>query len=74
LIGSCFSNKNSFQSVGVLGKLVLQTAAKRLRKILIIPTENDSGVWYGNEYLQYIKGLDEGVNNQTGRSLWICGV
>jgi hypothetical protein len=35
---------------------------------LIIPTENDSGVWYGNEYLQLYKRMDEGVNNQTGKS------
>lgn len=35
---------------------------------MIIPTENDSGVWYGNEYLQLYKRMDEGVNNQTGKS------
>lgn len=36
--------------------------------MLIIPTEDDSGNWYGNEYLQLYKKIDEGTDRQTGRS------
>ena len=43
-------------------------AVKNYEKILIIPTEDDYGNWYGNEYLQLYKKIDEGSNKQTGKS------
>ena len=41
---------------------------KGYEKILIIPTEDDFGNWYGNEYLQLYKKIDEGTDRKTGRS------
>jgi hypothetical protein len=43
-------------------------AVKHYEKILIIPTEDDYGNWYGNEYLQLYRKIDEGSNKQTGKS------
>lgn len=43
-------------------------AVKNYEKILIIPTEDDYGNWYGNEYLQLYRKIDEGSNNLTGKS------
>jgi len=43
-------------------------AVKDYERILIVPTEDDSGKWYGNEYLQLYKKIDEGTNKQTGES------
>ncbi|PUU61759.1 hypothetical protein DCL23_26205, partial [Citrobacter freundii] len=62
------ATKNSTQSRWCPWEIGFADIAKGYEKILIIPTENDSGVWYGNEYLQLYKRMDEGVNNQTGKS------
>src|SRR5690606_6648164 len=43
-------------------------AAKGADKILIVPTEEDSGQWYGNEYLQLYKSIREGTDKFTNRS------
>jgi hypothetical protein len=40
---------------------------KGYEKMLIIPIEDDSGNWYGNEYLQLYKKVDEGTDKQTGK-------
>ncbi|WP_323844952.1 toll/interleukin-1 receptor domain-containing protein [Microbulbifer magnicolonia] len=43
-------------------------AVKNHEKILIVPTADDYGNWYGNEYLQLYKKIDEGSNKITGKS------
>ena len=43
-------------------------SAKGYEKILIVPTEDVYGTWYGNEYLQLYKRMDEGSNKQTGKT------
>lgn len=51
--------------------------AKGYEKVLIIPTEDDSGLWFGNEYLQLYKRIDEGINelsNKSGYALFEAGL
>ena len=43
-------------------------AVKGYEKLLIVTTVDDSGNWYGNEYLQLYKNIDEASNKQTNRS------
>lgn len=43
-------------------------AAKPTKSILIVPTEDDYGNWYGNEYLQLYRKIDAGSNQHTGKS------
>lgn len=43
-------------------------AKKPFNRMLIIPTEDDYGNWYGNEYLQLYRKIDVGSNKQTGRT------
>lgn len=43
-------------------------AVKSHETILIVPTEDDHGNWYGNEYLQLYKKIDEASNRKTGKS------
>lgn len=43
-------------------------AKKNYEKIVVIPTEDDSGKWYGNEYLQLYKNLSVASNSSTGKS------
>lgn len=43
-------------------------AKKNYEKIVIIPTEDDDGKWYGNEYLQLYKNLSIASNSSTGKS------
>lgn len=43
-------------------------AVKANEKILIVPTTDDSGRWYGNEYLQLYRKIDEASNATTQRS------
>lgn len=43
-------------------------AVKIKDKILIIPTEDDSGNWYGNEYLQLYSKITEASDNLTKKS------
>ncbi len=43
-------------------------AVKANEKILIVPTTDDSGRWYGNEYLQLYRKIDEASNATTKRS------
>ena len=38
-------------------------AVKSYGKILIIPTEDDSGRWYGNEYLQLYRTITDASNS-----------
>lgn len=59
---------NSTQSRWCPWEIGFADSAKGYQKILIIPTEDDSGTWYGNEYLQLYKKLDEGNSNQTGKA------
>lgn len=42
-------------------------SVKGYEHILIVPTADDSGSWYGNEYLQLYKRMDEGSHKQTGK-------
>lgn len=43
-------------------------STKGYEKMLIIPTEDDSGNWFGNEYLHLYQRIDEGIDKQTGSS------
>jgi TIR domain len=43
-------------------------AVKVNEKILIVPTSDDSGRWYGNEYLQLYRKIDEAINKTLGLS------
>jgi hypothetical protein len=43
-------------------------AVKSNDNILIVPTSDDAGRWYGNEYLQLYKKIDEASNATTNRS------
>jgi len=43
-------------------------AVKANEKILIVPTTDDSGRWYGNEYLQLYRKIDEASNATKQRS------
>jgi hypothetical protein len=59
---------NSTQSRWCPWEIGFADSAKGYEKILIIPTEDDYGTWYGNEYLQLYKKMDEGSNKQTGKT------
>lgn len=59
---------NSTQSRWCPWEIGFADSAKGYDKILIIPTANDYGTWYGNEYLQLYKKMDEGSNKQTGKT------
>lgn len=59
---------NSTQSRWCPWEIGFADSAKGYDKILIIPTEDDYGTWYGNEYLQLYKKMDEGSNKQTGKT------
>lgn len=59
---------NSTQSRWCPWEIGFADSAKGYEKILIIPTEDDFGNWYGNEYLQLYKKMDEGSNKQTGKT------
>ncbi len=43
-------------------------AVKRHENILIIPTEDDSGRWHGNEYLQLYRQITDASNQTTKKS------
>lgn len=43
-------------------------AIKTYEKILIIPTEDEKGSWYGNEYLQLYKKISDASNKNIGKS------
>lgn len=43
-------------------------ADKRHENILIIPTEDDSGRWHGNEYLQLYRQITDATNQTTKKS------
>lgn len=62
------ATSNSAQSRWCPWEIGYADSAKGYEKMLIIPTEDDHGDWYGNEYLQLYKKIDEGSNNQTGKS------
>lgn len=62
------ATNNSTQSRWCPWEIGYADSQKGYGKILIIPTEDDSGNWYGNEYLQLYKKIDEGTDKQTGRS------
>lgn len=42
-------------------------AVKTYEKMLIIPTIDDNGRWYGNEYLQLYKKIEDASNQTTNR-------
>lgn len=58
---------NSTQSRWCPWEIGFADSAKGYGKILIIPTEDDYGNWYGNEYLQLYKKMDE-ASNKLGKS------
>lgn len=58
---------NSTQSRWCPWEIGFADLAKGYEKILIIPTEDDYGNWYGNEYLQLYKKMDE-ASNKLGKS------
>lgn len=62
------ATSNSTQSRWCPWEIGFADSIKGDDKVLIIPTEDDSGAWYGNEYLQLYKKIDEGSNKQTGKS------
>lgn len=62
------ATSNSTQSRWCPWEIGFADSAKGYEKILIIPTEDDYGNWYGNEYLQLYKKMDEGSNKITGKS------
>lgn len=62
------ATSNSTQSRWCPWEIGCADSIKGYEKILIIPTEDDFGNWYGNEYLQLYKKIDEGTDRQTGRS------
>ena len=43
-------------------------SVKNFENILIIPTEDDRGNWYGNEYLQLYKMITDASNERLGKS------
>lgn len=43
-------------------------AVKNHNNILIVPTEDDSGQWYGNEYLQLYRQITNASNKLTNKS------
>ena len=43
-------------------------AVKKHENILIIPTEDDSGRWHGNEYLQLYRKITAASNQTTNKS------
>lgn len=43
-------------------------AVKSYEKMLIVPTVDDSGRWYGNEYLQLYKNIQDASNQIANRS------
>lgn len=62
------ATKNSTQSRWCPWEIGYADATKGNSNIIIIPTEDDNGKWYGNEYLKLYKKIDEGVNKQTEKS------
>ena len=62
------ATSNSIQSRWCPWEIGFADSVKSYEKILIIPTEDDYGNWYGNEYLQLYKKVDEGSNKTTGKS------
>lgn len=62
------ATSNSTQSRWCPWEIGYADSIKGYEKILIIPTEDDFGNWYGNEYLQLYKKIDEGSDKQTGKS------
>ncbi|WP_372741804.1 toll/interleukin-1 receptor domain-containing protein [Neptunomonas sp.] len=59
---------NSTQSRWCPWEIGFADSSQDYEKILIIPTEDDYGNWYGNEYLQLYKKMDNGSNKLTGKS------
>ena len=43
-------------------------AVKKHENILIIPTEDDSGKWHGNEYLQLYRKITDASNQKINKS------
>ena len=43
-------------------------AVKNYDRILIIPTEDESGTWHGNEYLQLYKQITNASDSVSGKS------
>lgn len=62
------ATSNSTQSRWCPWEIGIADSTKGYEKILIIPTEDDYGNWYGNEYLQLYKKIDEGSHKLTGKS------
>ncbi|MBL4713931.1 MAG: toll/interleukin-1 receptor domain-containing protein [Alcanivorax sp.] len=62
------ATENSTRSRWCPWEIGFADSGKGYEKILIIPTEDDYGTWYGNEYLQLYKKIDKGSNNQTGKT------
>lgn len=62
------ATNNSTQSRWCPWEIGFADSAKGYDKVLIIPTEDDYGTWYGNEYLQLYKKMDEASNKQTGKT------
>lgn len=59
---------NSTQSRWCPWEIGFADSTKGYDNILIIPTEDDYGAWYGNEYLQLYKKIDEGSDKQTSKT------
>jgi hypothetical protein len=43
-------------------------AVKKHEKIVVIPTEDDSGQWHGNEYLQLYRKITDASNQMTKKT------
>ncbi|ARS53528.1 toll/interleukin-1 receptor domain-containing protein [Kushneria konosiri] len=62
------ATSNSTQSRWCPWEIGFADSAKSYEKILIVPTEDDSGTWYGNEYLQLYRQMNEGSHKQTSKA------
>lgn len=62
------ATNNSTQSRWCPWEIGYADSTKGYKKILIVSIEDDSGNWYGNEYLQLYKYIDKANNKQTGKS------
>lgn len=62
------ASSNSTKSRWCPWEIGYADSQKEYEKMLIVPTEDESGNWYGNEYLQLYKKIDEGIDKQTGMS------
>lgn len=62
------ATSNSTKSRWCPWEIGFADARKSNDKIMIVPTTDQSGNWYGNEYLQLYRKIDTGSSTATGKS------